>query len=532
MFAAITVRSDIMFAINNVSRLQNNYPSTHSNTVKRIVRYLKGTSNLDIKDISTGCDILGYSDADYASDTDTRKSTSGYVFKLANGAEIYRIQKKNCLKKGKLDLLLKPYDALFKNEVWKIPNYKYSIKLRSNGVSPKFFRFQIVPYALESLDITTKVIYTEWSTRIVSMMKKNRDIWLCAHYKSTINPMIQNDNYPIPKIEDIFAKMNGGKYFCTLDVSQAYLHIEVDEDTAILQAVSTHLGKFKVRQLVFGTKVAPNCWQRYMNQLLGGVEGVSCFFDDTKVQAATFEETLRRLEVLSRLRASGLHLNKAKCKFFKNSVKYLRHVIDTNELHTSPDKINAYNQEIVDRRLSEGKHWLLVIDKRLSLHIIDDYWGAVLNPALISTLIPFSELCGHQTTSLEPIKRAVFVTYNRNTMYGLILENLVEYIKQTYGSDKWDVIRKDIGIQQDNFSTHQVYGENLIPNIATKAIESGVPYKPGSVEGHSQYLILAHMEFVDKGGRRGDAYVTMGLSTILYVRILPVGSSLPCPISN
>ncbi|GJQ75454.1 hypothetical protein Trydic_g17544 [Trypoxylus dichotomus] len=35
--------------------------------------------------------------------------------------------------------------------------------------------------------------------------------------------------------------MNREKYFCTLDVSQAYLHMEVDEDTAMLQAISTHL---------------------------------------------------------------------------------------------------------------------------------------------------------------------------------------------------------------------------------------------------------------------------------------------------
>lgn len=56
-------------------------------------------------------------------------------------------------------------------------------------------------------------------------------------------------------------------------------------------------------------------------------------------------------------------------------------------------------------------------------------------------------------------------------MYGLLLENMVEYIKETYGKDKWDKICADVGIQHVSFSTHEVYGENIIPNLATKAIE-------------------------------------------------------------
>lgn len=56
-------------------------------------------------------------------------------------------------------------------------------------------------------------------------------------------------------------------------------------------------------------------------------------------------------------------------------------------------------------------------------------------------------------------------------MYGLILENLVEYIKQTYGNEKWEIIRSDVGLEEQNFETHTVYGENLIPKIATRAVE-------------------------------------------------------------
>ncbi|KAK5643076.1 hypothetical protein RI129_006921 [Pyrocoelia pectoralis] len=56
-------------------------------------------------------------------------------------------------------------------------------------------------------------------------------------------------------------------------------------------------------------------------------------------------------------------------------------------------------------------------------------------------------------------------------MYGLILENLSEYIKHRYGEDKWEEIRKAAAVDQPSFSTHQVYSENLVPKLARKAIK-------------------------------------------------------------
>ncbi|XP_011301082.1 soluble guanylate cyclase 88E [Fopius arisanus] len=56
-------------------------------------------------------------------------------------------------------------------------------------------------------------------------------------------------------------------------------------------------------------------------------------------------------------------------------------------------------------------------------------------------------------------------------MYGLILENLAEYIRQVYGEEKWEEIRRQAAVDQPSFSVHQVYPENLIPRLAKKAIQ-------------------------------------------------------------
>ncbi|XP_034937770.1 soluble guanylate cyclase 88E [Chelonus insularis] len=56
-------------------------------------------------------------------------------------------------------------------------------------------------------------------------------------------------------------------------------------------------------------------------------------------------------------------------------------------------------------------------------------------------------------------------------MYGLILENMSEYIRQRYGEEKWEEIRRQAAVEQPSFSVHQVYPENFIPRLAKKAIQ-------------------------------------------------------------
>ncbi|KAE8730652.1 putative galacturonosyltransferase 6 [Hibiscus syriacus] len=86
MFAMICTRPDIAQAVGVVSRYMANPGKEHWNTVKRILRYIKGTSNVALCYGGSNLLINGYVDSDYAGDLDKSKSTTGYVFKVAGGA--------------------------------------------------------------------------------------------------------------------------------------------------------------------------------------------------------------------------------------------------------------------------------------------------------------------------------------------------------------------------------------------------------------------------------------------------------------
>jgi hypothetical protein len=55
----------------------------------------------------------------------------------------------------------------------------------------------------------------------------------------TVNQHLFDDKYLIPKFEEIFTRMTGGKFFHTLNVHQAYLHLPADADSALMQTIST-----------------------------------------------------------------------------------------------------------------------------------------------------------------------------------------------------------------------------------------------------------------------------------------------------
>lgn len=86
MYAMLGTRPDIAFAVSVVSRYASNPTETHWKAVKRIFRYLRGTVNLRLTFRGDLTALTGYSDADWAGDHDTRRSTSGYVFNVGSGA--------------------------------------------------------------------------------------------------------------------------------------------------------------------------------------------------------------------------------------------------------------------------------------------------------------------------------------------------------------------------------------------------------------------------------------------------------------
>ena len=86
MFAACVTRPDIICAVGQLSQVLNKPTSQHMLAAKCVLHYLKRTPHLSIRYGYPATPPVGFSDADWAGDIDTRRSTTGYVIMLNNGA--------------------------------------------------------------------------------------------------------------------------------------------------------------------------------------------------------------------------------------------------------------------------------------------------------------------------------------------------------------------------------------------------------------------------------------------------------------
>lgn len=79
MYLAVGTRPDIMFAVNFLSRFNNNNSTQHWSAAKRILRYLQGTKGVGLKYIKGNKSLEGFVDADWGQCLQDRKSYTGFL---------------------------------------------------------------------------------------------------------------------------------------------------------------------------------------------------------------------------------------------------------------------------------------------------------------------------------------------------------------------------------------------------------------------------------------------------------------------
>ena len=87
---------------------------------------------------------------------------------------------------------------------------------------------------------------------------------MCGDYKVTVNPMLEVDRYPLPKPDDLFATLAGGKHFTKIDLTNAYQQMSLDKKSRDLVTINTHRGLYRYTQLPFGVASAPSIFQKTM----------------------------------------------------------------------------------------------------------------------------------------------------------------------------------------------------------------------------------------------------------------------------
>ena len=118
MYAMLCTRPDICYAVGIVSRYQSNPGIKHWTAVKHILKYLKRTRDYMLVYSGGNLTPVGYTDSDFQTCKDSRKSTSGSVFILGGGAIVWRSIKQGCIADSTMEAEYVAASEAAKEAVW------------------------------------------------------------------------------------------------------------------------------------------------------------------------------------------------------------------------------------------------------------------------------------------------------------------------------------------------------------------------------------------------------------------------------
>ena len=207
---------------------------------------------------------------------------------------------------SKLDTLLKEYETQFAKDETSIrtaPLREMTINTgNSEPISQKPYpiamkNYQWVKEEIETL-LTTEVIHnsrSNLSAPIIVVQKGDGGRQLVIDYRA-LNQVTRKFTWSMPKVEDIFSKLNRAEYFSTLDLRAGYHHILLDKSLIPKTTFNLPFGKYEYVRVPFRLAQAPAYFQKLMTRILKDFDFAIAYLDDIIIFSRTADEHLSHIK--------------------------------------------------------------------------------------------------------------------------------------------------------------------------------------------------------------------------------------------
>ena len=230
---------------------------------------------------------------------------------------------------------------------------------------------------LETLEKAGVIVrsVSPWASPIVVVPKKTEPgepprRRLCVDYRvinSLHSPVVKANSkakgvltlVPLPKIDEIYARLRGAKIFSTFDMRSGYHHMELSPEARPKSAFVTPTDKYEFKRCPFGLTQAPAYFQRLVNKVLAGLPFAFGYLDDILIFSPDINTHLKHIRILfQRLRKAELRLKESKCNFLKKHVQYLGHLISGEGIEPLPEKLESLRDMPQPKNPTEIKQFL------------------------------------------------------------------------------------------------------------------------------------------------------------------------------
>jgi hypothetical protein len=292
----------------------------------------------------------------------------------------------------------------------------HKIDIIPGSSAPSLATYRMSPTELDELkkqlnDLIThgfiRVSKSPYGAPVLFVKKKDGSIRMCIDYRA-LNKITIKNKYPLPRVDELFDRLLGSKYFSKIDLRSGYHQVRIADEDVYKTAFRTRYGHYEFMVLPFGLTNAPATFMNMMQNIFKDQldNFVIVFLDDILIYSKNKHDHMKHVDVvLSLLRKNKLYAKQSKCEFFKKEISFLGHVINEHGVTMEKSKVDAVLKWPVPTDIN---------DVRAFLGLAGYYRKFVNNFSKIST--PLSELLKKenkfewgekQAASFEALKKSV-----------------------------------------------------------------------------------------------------------------------------
>jgi hypothetical protein len=245
----------------------------------------------------------------------------------------------------------------------------HHIELVSGAEPPSRATYRMSPVELDELkaqlgDLIAKGFIrpskSPFGAPILFVNKSDGTRRMCVDYRA-LNKLTIKNKYPLPRIDELFDRLHGAKYFSKIDLRSGYHQVRIAPEDIPKTAFRSRYGHYEFLVLPFGLTNAPATFMHLMQSVFQPHldNFVIVFLDDILVYSKTVADHERHLRtVLHLLRQHKLYAKQSKCEFWKEEITFLGHVITSNGIKMAPGKVAAIKLWPVPQNVPELQSFL------------------------------------------------------------------------------------------------------------------------------------------------------------------------------